>query len=410
MDVFEELGDGKFIPESCVREALVQLGHENPDDGAVDEEETVAKPADKQPKSEAGRKSIVEEKAARKTLAEEMTSVIQTGLAAGRKARYTRRTSRMHRKKERDGEDDENSDDDDNDEGNEVEAQACKKTASVRFANFSEQGDDEPVDFDTFVDIADTCRQAFIRSQSKGCGFTDCELSRMIEVFEMFGTDGSGEIDVHELQEILYYFQWQPKTRDEQAALIRKIERACALAEEAGIPGEMGVDCMPIWAFVQLVRILKSEHEAQEERRITLARKETGFTERETEEFRTIFTDALEKEKEKEQDNQTVDDSDANPVAGFIAVEQLEAKSIRRLIRGLGVHIIGKTGEKLYDQFQKYDPKGRRENGTIDFANFLRLMKWLIKSDFGDINQTASEFLARRRAAEAAEAAEPPSP
>jgi len=222
------------------------------------------------------------------------------------------------------------------------------------------------VGFDEFVKLADSCRADRVAKERKLAGFTEARITELEKVYNKFDKDKSGEIDTLELVEILKEFGWQPKTREEQTALMKKLDIARAKARYAGVK-EVGADgsgTIKFWTFVQLCRMLETEQEVAEEARTNALMKELKFTIKEVEEFRNIF---LEKKREYAEESGFNND----------ALEGLPRDAILRLMRMLGVSV--KAERKVTLDRQLID-LGCPLDGVLDFAGFLRLMRWLIGS------------------------------
>lgn len=221
------------------------------------------------------------------------------------------------------------------------------------------------VDFEYFVKIADQCRAERVMRERKKAGFSDERIETFREQFDRIDKDKSNEIDAKELQELLTEFGWQPKSREEQATLQEKMNLARQRAREAGVK-EVGPDGwagMKFWPFIQLARMLETEKEQAEEQRMSKLMDEIKFSQREVEEFRQVF---IEKKRECARD--------LNMEKEF---EGLPRDGVRRLMRQLGVTVKGDRKGEVDNELEKL---GCPVDGLLEFAGFLRLMKWLVDS------------------------------
>jgi len=221
------------------------------------------------------------------------------------------------------------------------------------------------LDFDAFVQKADQCRNAWVAKEKKKAGFTDQKITHFEELFHQFDRDRSGEIDTVELMALLKEFNWEPKSREQQQELISKLDLARARARDAGVEGvaQDGSSSIKFWTFVQLARILETEHDHAEEVRMKNLLAELNFTQKEVEEFRAVFV-----EKKKS----LASDSDEE-------VEGLPVQAIKRLLYILGIQVKGEKKTMLDQELEKL---GCSESGCLDFTGFLRLMRWLMDSDW----------------------------
>jgi len=120
-------------------------------------------------------------------------------------------------------------------------------------------------DFDGFVAIIDACRWSLVAKERKKAGFSDARIEELKVAFQRYDKDGSGVIDNHELPPILTDFGWQPRTFEEQAILMKKLDIAKERAREAGIENLSNASEIDFWTFVQLSRMLETEREREEE-------------------------------------------------------------------------------------------------------------------------------------------------
>jgi Ca2+-binding EF-hand superfamily protein len=241
------------------------------------------------------------------------------------------------------------------------------------------------LDFDDFVHLLDSCREELVRKQRKKAGFTEQEIENFKEQFRTFDKDQSGMIDVWELQALLKEFGWAPKSKQEQTALIEKIDVARAAAREAGVTDvstehDHSVD-ITFWTFVQLARMLHSQHDRAEEAQMERLMQELKFTQQEVDEFRRVFRTQAHRQHEDSEDED--DHHHHQHHAHNTQHEGIPRDQVRRLIRQLGMTITAENRGRLDDKLHEYD-----EGGVIHFMNFLRLMKWMVDTDFAGINHT----------------------
>lgn len=219
------------------------------------------------------------------------------------------------------------------------------------------------LDFDGFVKLADLCRAERVAKEKKKAGFSDERIEQFQESFTRFDTDRNGEIDSKELMAILQEFGWQPKNRAEQLALMAKLEEACERARDAGVQKVGSPGSMTFWTFVQLCRMLQTEHEQDEEDRLNKLTVELGFSHKEVEEFRQIF---IAKKQEGAKDRGIEGEADG-----------MSPADVRRLIRALGVSVKGDRKAVLEAELEQISTSA---DGFLDFAGFLKLMRWLMES------------------------------
>merc|ERR1719401_1422854 len=140
------------------------------------------------------------------------------------------------------------------------------------------------------------------------------------------------------MQIILKQYAWEPKTKQDQSALLAKIDDARSLAIEAGVEGvnALGSSAINFWVFVRLCRTLRTEYERNEEKKMMDLRKELGFEEGEVEQFRHVFRSSITWQKYMAIEAKAADAADpaAKPVEKPKAssTEALNPQGLRRLI------------------------------------------------------------------------------
>lgn len=233
------------------------------------------------------------------------------------------------------------------------------------------------LDFDDFVEIVDGCREELVRKQRKKAGFTEQEIENFKEQFNNFDKDLSGMIDVWELQGLLKEFGWAPKTKQDQTALIEKIDVARSAAREAGVTDVSADHSVEIsfWVFVQLARMLHTQHDRAEEAQMERLMQELRFTQQEVDEFRRVFKNQAHRQHEDSEDEHDHHHHQHHHHVNS-SEEGIPRDQVRRLIRQLGMATTPENRNRLDDKLQTYD-----EGGVIHFMNFLRLMKWLVDTN-----------------------------
>lgn len=220
-------------------------------------------------------------------------------------------------------------------------------------------------DFDAFVGLVDRCRAEVVAREKKKAGFSDAKIERFEQLFSDFDKDRSGNIDAMELLGMLKMFSWEPKTRDEQQALTQKIDTAHLKAREAGAEQAEGSEGITFWSFVQLARILETEHDYAEEQKMTSLMVRLKFSQKEVEEFRVVYVD-----KKK-----AIADTDGEELDG------LPRQAVRRLLYMIGIEVKGDKKTMLDDELDRLDCP---DDGRLDFFGFLELMRFLLDSGWMD--------------------------
>eukprot|EP00913_Durusdinium_trenchii_P010995 g10320.t1 len=294
------------------------------------------------------------------------------------------------------------------------------------------------IDFDVFVDVVDACRLEFVKQEKKKAGFTDEELERYTEAFQKFDRDGSGSIEGRELLKLLEAFKWEPRSKQEREVLMGRLNTARKRAREAEAP-KVSKDDSPefgFWEFIQLARELNTLHEKAKEQAMNQLMEEVQFNQKEVNQLqRRLATGAVPPagrgiiadpsawvgvarprhpafsalrtfadENQLRKSEQTFQESFAEarlclddarePLDCMLLIDVIErAKQldesdaglsrelVRRLVRNTGVSLGPERKEALDARLDILE-----EEGKLKFHGFLKLMRWILDSDFGEIN------------------------
>eukprot|EP00439_Symbiodinium_sp_Y106_P067600 s1275_g11.t1 len=163
--------------------------------------------------------------------------------------------------------------------------------------------------------------------------------------------------------------------------LLQRLNTARHRAREAGAPqvsadnsGEVG-----FWEFVQLARELHTLHEKAKEQAMNQLMEECKFNQKEVNQFHEVFHHWYHIDDEGEADERRMEDDDPN--AG------LSREIVRRVVRQTGMSF---TPEKKEILDKRLD--GLEEAGLLRFHGFLRLMRWVIETDFAEMNAQLAEL------------------
>lgn len=232
-----------------------------------------------------------------------------------------------------------------------------------------------PVDFDVYVHAVDASRLEYVRQEKKKAGFTDEELQRYTESFQKIDRDGSGSIEGKELLKLLEAFGWEPRSKHEREVLLERLNTARKRAREAEAP-KVSADDSPefgYWEFIQLARELNTLHEKAKEQAMNQLMEEVQFNQKEVNQFHEVFLHWLHVDEDEEtaEKAKQLDHSDAG----------LTRELVRRVVRNTGLSLGPERKEILDTRLDTLE-----EDGKLKFHGFLRLMRWILESDFGEIN------------------------
>merc|ERR1712151_1322664 len=199
------------------------------------------------------------------------------------------------------------------------------------------------------------------------------------QVYVSCDKDGNGTISALELFQVLDKFGWAPKTYEQQAELMRQLEEAKRKTIQAGVQIPEGKD-VTFWVYLQLMRLLQDESDSQQEKDLQTLRAELRFSEAEVDQFRQIFRGYA---KKNDEFTTSLGAPNQSPYI-------LQFDSIKRVIASLGVRFSWNLSDSLERKLKSLDG-----SSNIDFFNFLRLMRWLLDTNFGRINDTVVEQLGK---------------
>jgi len=243
-------------------------------------------------------------------------------------------------------------------------------------------------DIDGFVGIVDSCRNAWVAKQRKKAGFSNQKIQELQETFQRFDKDKSGEIDISELLGILQEFGWQPKSREEQADLMKKLDMARALAREAGITdvGADGSAAIRFWSFVQLCRMLYSEHDKAEEEKMNKFMQEVQFSQVEVDQFRQIFRSWVSRAKDLDAEDEAMPQEQSQQSS-----DMLNRDPMKRFVKmTLGESLSAENKTALDDLLLTASCEKNPE--CVDFMGFLKVMRWLVdNSAVGQSKETTKK-------------------
>jgi hypothetical protein len=234
---------------------------------------------------------------------------------------------------------------------------------------------------DDFIGVLDATRVDFVEKERAKAGFTEEELKYFHGIFDEHDKNETGFVGVLELETILNMFGWGPTDKEEQMLLVAKMQTATERARATGIPGAVGNDGETSFlVFVQLLRLLHDEQDRREDAQLRALRAELSFSEVEVDQFHQIFTHY------------------ARPNPEFVSGLQrgvvpylLPGDGARRIIRFLGVPI-SSSDQTLGKKLTSLDKKGRTDFPMLEFWPFLRLMRWLMDTNFRGINDSVAKL------------------
>jgi len=222
------------------------------------------------------------------------------------------------------------------------------------------------------------------------------EIERFRKMFAFYDNDSSGLIDATEVSNLLNDLGFKMRTVEERDNVISGIDKARASARSVGVDnvGKDGEGQVGFWVLIQLLRVLYNRDDKRVLDREAHAAEQSRFTTTEIEEFRDIFLNwwAHEKNFEDEEDENS---PGAHGVQDEVEVaaeaKEISKDGMRRLLRQLGCNLDNTQRGELEGKIAELDQVNHHGIAHCDFASFLRLMRWMLDSNFADINKKADE-------------------
>jgi len=236
-----------------------------------------------------------------------------------------------------------------------------------------------PLDFEAFVTWAEHCRNQRVVELRKRAGFSEAEINRFQKLFEAHDTSGTGDLNTDEVTRLLINLGFPLRTVEEQQAVVQQLDEARKTAAERGIEGA-AEGKISLWVVVQLLRSLYRRDDKQTMNKVTRAAQQCRFQASEVTEFQEVFMSWCDHDSRYADDSvdpetgETVDDSKA-----------LSKSSLLRLLRSLGLKIEGKDRSILDSKVMEL-----AEDSKVDFADFLRLMRWMMDTNYCNISRAVS--------------------
>lgn len=246
--------------------------------------------------------------------------------------------------------------------------------------------------FDDMISMLSHRREVRVKEQRCCAGFTEHELKDLKIVFDRYDTDASGVLSGKEVAPLLEQLGLSTGTVQDRERVLNEIDKARAMAKAAGVSdiGERGSGTMNFWELVQLLRLLYSHADSQVLERENRAIEETQFKRAEVDDFRLIFDDWLLKHKEFLEEARRIHDNQRitrHPQLKFRPEEEdqvdcLNGDAIRRLIGSLGLRMNSGQRGQLEHKIKTF-----KTGGSISFPDFLRLMRWMLDTDFAGLTR-----------------------
>jgi Ca2+-binding EF-hand superfamily protein len=246
--------------------------------------------------------------------------------------------------------------------------------------------------FDGYLELVDELRKVRVAEGRRRAGFSTQEIERFRKMFDAYDADHSGLIDAKEVSALLTDLNFKLRTIEERDNVLIQVDKARQSAAEAGVEnvGVSGGD-VSFWVFIQLLRVLYNRDDKRVLDREAHAAEQSRFSQTEIEEFREVFINWWGHEKnfeDEEEDNQpgAHDEPEVEPEH-----KEISKDGMRRLLRQLGCNLTAQQKEELERKIEELDQVHHHHSPHVDFASFLRLMRWMLDSNFAGINNVSAK-------------------
>lgn len=246
----------------------------------------------------------------------------------------------------------------------------------------------EDVGLEEFTDIADAVREAMVADVRKAAGYSPQDVTGYKQTWEAFDSKKQASLKLGEAAQLLMQMGFELRSAQEQQMLKEQIDKACRAALEANAEGVI-MGQVNFWVFLQLLRALNRREDEDSERRLMEAAAVSRFSTQEVNEFNEVFASCLEREQVQ-----------AEEQSDTVQVVQSSRKTISRgglmkLLRSMGMCLEGTQrsalDKKLQSMMTTPPEDGSVAKLSVDFPNFIRLMRWMMESDFGGIMSCAEK-------------------
>eukprot|EP00441_Pelagodinium_beii_P046326 CAMPEP_0197622536 /NCGR_PEP_ID=MMETSP1338-20131121/2801_1 /TAXON_ID=43686 ORGANISM="Pelagodinium beii, Strain RCC1491" /NCGR_SAMPLE_ID=MMETSP1338 /ASSEMBLY_ACC=CAM_ASM_000754 /LENGTH=800 /DNA_ID=CAMNT_0043192275 /DNA_START=49 /DNA_END=2451 /DNA_ORIENTATION=+ len=231
----------------------------------------------------------------------------------------------------------------------------------------------DELDIDEFTELADEVVKARALKRRRLAGYTEEEVTRYKEVFDSFDTQKAGTLKAEEFNRLLTYLGFEFETLQQQQEIKAQLIAARTAAAQDGIEGaeSPGVN---LWILLKLLRAASRKRALETEENIKNAATDTGFTLPEINEFQVVFDKCWEDNLEYEDVGESDPSRKTIPLPAFI-----------RLLRTMGIKLDAMRRGDLNEKILEFADEAERS----DFLGFLRVMRWMMKTNFCNINGVA---------------------
>lgn len=310
-----------------------------------------------------------------------------------------------------------------------IECKCCPPHCDVFDELCRESLDPSAVDFsyEEFIVLADKARKTVKQAQKMKANFSDAEVEVLQAIFRSSDVRGTGVLDQHQLSLLFYKCGVPLHTADSRQMIMDMLDKARQAALHAELSseavGEFGTFTATFLVMVHTWRMIARRIERKKLARLDEARAGSGFSLSEVEEFQKVFSTWLKRGSMKEEPSEPAPSSwgrrqsapdmrasapqdtvhrvsvtetggvqervlSLETILGLSKVnEQLTFEDLKKLLGHLKLKLSPSHSFSLQGKLR--DITGDTQ-GSLDIADFLYLMKWMLDSNFASINEKAA--------------------
>lgn len=305
-------------------------------------------------------------------------------------------------------------------------------------------GDPEDLTFERFYMVASLSRQVHGAEMRRNAGFQQKHIELLAEMYKECGGSQDQGIDGYGLTRMLNQLDIQIKSHQDRDELMAAVPAARESAKAAGLSQqEVGVDGDLNIKFMTLLHLLRLSTKRSQRRIITReikAMEEVGLSNEEVAEFREVFNNMLTNKRSRAEgdENAQIEDLPTGKrqllsaallkksrtlvgkglaldhtlaeLKAFLCVNGrgplIEVDDVILLLRSLGIKPVASQKSQLIEKAAELatlvvegdvstNIEAASSTKELDFAAFLLLLRWLLDSNFADINSYAAGSLRR---------------
>lgn len=257
-----------------------------------------------------------------------------------------------------------------------------REAAVIKAIDIENMAVGAPVDMEAFIRLALVVHFKLVQELRKRAGFSDIELDRFQSLFSQHDPQGTGRIRVGQVPRLVAELGFHLRTAEEKQNIARQLDDARAVAAERGTCA-LEASQLDFWMLVHVLRDLFRRDDRQVFDKVTRAAQQSRFKANEVAGFQEIFLGWHDHDHCRFADA-SADQDDEGGKKKPEDVRALSRSSVLRLFRSIGLKVEGQERENLDKTVVQLSENAE---GSVEFAEFLRLMRWALDTNFCNIGK-----------------------